>query len=95
MWIVRDKDGLLHLFEKKPIKTIYGWKIPGELFFYVYDDEANEFSEVKWEDEEPTKLLTLPQKDLLLDKLEQILSNYLRGGDIDEIIDKVEQLIDK
>lgn len=28
MWVARDKDGLLHLFEKKPIRTIYGWYNP-------------------------------------------------------------------
>ena len=91
MYVARDKDGLLHLFEKKPIKTIYAWYAPcGSTSLPSYL-----FPEIKWEDEEPTKLLTLPQKDLLLDKLEQILSNYLRGGDMDEIIDKVEQLINK
>lgn len=61
----------------------------------MYQIASSYFPEVKWEDEEPTKLSTLPQKDLLLNELEQILSNYLHGGDIDEIIDKVEQLIDK
>ena len=29
MWIARDKNGLLHLHDKKPIKTIYGWYNPG------------------------------------------------------------------
>ena len=53
MWIARDKDGLLHLFEKKPIKTIYGWYSPelvSTLPSYV-------FPEVQWSDPEPRELI--------------------------------------
>ena len=53
MWIARDAEGLLHLYEKKPIKTIYGWyatcggtSLPSYLF-----------PEVKWEDKEPRELI--------------------------------------
>lgn len=28
MYVARDKDGILHCFEKKPIKTIYAWYSP-------------------------------------------------------------------
>ena len=53
MWIARDAEGLLHLYEKKPIKTIYGWyatcggtSLPSYLF-----------PEIKWEDKEPRELI--------------------------------------
>lgn len=61
MWIARDEDGTLVVYNKKPSKFKHEWRIPGELFFYVYDDVANEFSEVKWEDEEPRELILLLQ----------------------------------
>ena len=53
MWIARDKDGLLHLFEKKPIKTIYGWYSPA----LVSTLPSYIFPEIKWEDEEPRELI--------------------------------------
>lgn len=53
MYIARDKDGLLHLFEEKPIKTIYGWYSPT----LVTTLPSYIFPEVKWEDEEPTELI--------------------------------------
>ena len=53
MWVARDKDGLLHLFEKKPIKTIYGWYSPA----LVSTLPSYVFPEIKWEDEEPRELI--------------------------------------
>jgi len=58
MWIARDKDGLLHVFEKKPIKTIYGWYKPG----WIVPFPSCSFPEVKWEDEEPRELVLKPIK---------------------------------
>ena len=53
MWIARDKDGLLHLFEKKPVKTIYGWYSLG----WIVPLPSYSFTEIKWEDEEPKELI--------------------------------------
>ena len=56
MWIARDKDGLLHVYEKKPIKTIYAWYAPcGSTSLPSYL-----FPEIKWEDEEPRELVLKP-----------------------------------
>ena len=53
MYVARDKDGLLHLFEKKPIKTIYAWYAPcGSTSLPSYL-----FPEIKWEDENPRELV--------------------------------------
>jgi hypothetical protein len=53
MWIARDEDGLLHIFENKPIKTLYVWYAPcggTSLPSYL-------FHEIKWSDEEPRELV--------------------------------------
>lgn len=56
MWIARNKDGLLYGYEKKPIKTIYGWYNPGWIAIFP----SYSFPEVKWEDEEPRELVLKP-----------------------------------
>ena len=62
MWIARDEDGTLAIYSKKPVKFKHEWMVPDDgLFFIVYDDEdSNEFSEVKWEDENPRELVLKP-----------------------------------
>ena len=56
MWLARNRDGLLHLHDKKPIKTIYGWYNPG----WIATLPSYIFPEVKWEDEEPRELVLKP-----------------------------------
>ena len=53
MYIARNQDRLLHLFEEKPIKTIYGWYSPT----LVTTLPSYIFTEIKWEDEEPRELI--------------------------------------
>lgn len=53
MWIARDEDGSLWLYTKKPIKDSIQWINGGHIFTI----QSNAFSEVKWEDPEPTKLI--------------------------------------
>lgn len=53
MWIARDKDGLIHIYKKKPIKTGYGWYSNG----WIIPAPSYDFTEVKWEDEEPRELI--------------------------------------
>lgn len=53
MWIARDKDGLIHLYEKKPIKTVYGWHSNG----WIISGPSYDFPEIKWKDEEPRELI--------------------------------------
>lgn len=54
MWIARDKDGDLWLYEKKPLKQSEYWE-------YVGGDcrilDINLFPEVKWSDPEPRELV--------------------------------------
>lgn len=53
MWIARDEDGSLWIFEEKPYKDKHVW----------YNDSTNYrinerlFPKVKWEDEEPRELV--------------------------------------
>lgn len=58
MWIARDKNGLLYLHEKKPVKTNYGWYNPKGVTILPTDT----FPEIKWEDEEPRELILKPIK---------------------------------
>ena len=59
MWIARDADGSLWLFEEKPYKDKYVW----------YNDSTNYrinerlFPEVKWSDKEPRELVLKPIKE--------------------------------
>ena len=60
MWIARDKDGDLWLYEKKPLKQ-------PEYQEYVGGDcqilDINLFPEVKWSDPEPRELVLKPIKE--------------------------------
>lgn len=54
MWLARDKDGHLWLYEKKPIKQPVYWVcVSGD----CQTLDLNLFPEVKWEDEEPRELV--------------------------------------
>lgn len=54
-WIARDKNGSLYLYERKPTYTQYG-------FWYglgnqeLITNEENLFADIKWTDDEPTKI---------------------------------------
>lgn len=62
MWIARDKDGSLWIYEKKPLgKTTVCWVIvPNSINEKLEEDW---FPEVKWEDEEPRELILKPIKN--------------------------------
>ena len=54
MWLARDKDGGLAISENKPFKDERAgqWTVGGQ---YVFLPD-NWFPEVKWSDDEPTKV---------------------------------------
>lgn len=51
-WAARDKDGKIFLYRIKPIKDKFVWYSPG--FSLVLASAS--FPEVKWSDDEPTKV---------------------------------------
>ena len=51
-WVARDKDGKLYLYRDRPIKDKFVWYSPG--FSLVLASAS--FPEIKWSDEEPTKV---------------------------------------
>lgn len=55
MWIARDRNGDLYLYEEKPLKGTEAWGIT----LYLYRSRINRhfFPEVKWEDDEPRELV--------------------------------------
>lgn len=62
MWIARDKDKRLWLYEIKPIKGDTEWVITSTTAGYcrIDEDDLDEFEDVKWEDEEPRELVLKP-----------------------------------
>jgi len=56
LWIARDKDDTLTIFEKKPTKNMGSWTSKGGSNHEMFINE-DLFKEIKWEDAEPKKLL--------------------------------------
>lgn len=56
LWIARDKDGSLYMFDAKPIKNNEGIWVFGEQQCYSIKLPQTWFNSVKWEDDEPRKL---------------------------------------
>lgn len=57
MWIARDKNGLVWIFDTKPVKDRHEWILPNGTGHYSAIDELDSFEGVKWEDEEPRELI--------------------------------------
>ena len=51
-WAARDMDGKIFLYRDKPIKDKFIWYSPG--FSLVLASAS--FPEIKWSDDEPTKV---------------------------------------
>ena len=55
IWLTRDKDdGLFLSVGDKPVKRKIDWSIP--VYSYCLEIDYTLFPEVKWSDEEPTKV---------------------------------------
>ena len=58
MWIARDEDGLVCIYDTKPVKDKHEWVIPNSTGGYsVIDAEMDGFADIQWEDSEPTELI--------------------------------------
>lgn len=55
-WAVRDKDGHPYIYPVKPVKVISVWSTPEILYFGFMRLPGDSLPEVKWSDEEPTKV---------------------------------------
>ena len=60
MWVARDKDSTLAMYEKEPFKDKRAeqWTLGGQWVFLPEDW----FPEVQWSDEEPTKVKLIINK---------------------------------
>lgn len=54
MYAARDENGKLWLYEEKPEKILYSWKVKCG---WILSLPSFALPEVKWEDEEPRELL--------------------------------------
>lgn len=58
MWIARDEDGLVCIYDTKPVKDKHEWVIPNSTGSYsAIDEELDGLEEIKWEDKEPRELI--------------------------------------
>lgn len=58
MWIARDEDGSLWLYNTKPEKGDKAWILTNTTGGCCkIDEELDGFEDVKWEDEEPRELI--------------------------------------
>jgi len=55
-WIARDEKTGLHIYNEKPHKSDYYNEWVGIEGIYFRINDSNLFPQVKWEDEEPTKV---------------------------------------
>lgn len=62
-WVARDSEyngSCLHLFYTKPVKLRYSWQVNEDRLSYSEDEKRIlniiDLPQVKWEDEEPTKI---------------------------------------
>lgn len=60
MWIARDKDGSLWLFENKPVRKNCNWNHPNLDFMKISDTTGQLLPKLKWEDE-PIEVDLLPK----------------------------------
>ena len=59
MWIARDLNNELFLYTSKPIKEYEQWELDykdGHEYSIYLNDNDNNFPNVKWENDEPTKI---------------------------------------
>ena len=60
MWLARDRDGLLYIYENKPTKGLSSWVVKCGWFSNL---PSYALPEIKWEDEEPRELILKPIKE--------------------------------
>lgn len=61
MWVARDKDNSLYLYDTKPKKhRNNAWDSDGDGIVHIDD---NLFPEVKWEDDEPLEVDIIPKNN--------------------------------
>lgn len=55
-FVTRDKNGTVHLHERKPIKGFREWWIGGRSSLILEESELPQGVNPRWEDDEPTKV---------------------------------------
>ena len=58
MWIARDEDGRVFMYEETPTKYISQWKANSSDFMKLNKDS---YPNVKWEDKEPLEVKIIPE----------------------------------
>lgn len=74
-WVARDENGMLYMYPDKPKKRSYDW-YANKVGYLKLEDSL--FSEVKWEDEEPTEIKLSIKKNMEKSKIKSALSSLCR-----------------
>lgn len=90
MWVVRDNDGGLYLYENKPIKRYLKWTGSGKNgVLEGIEIDCNLLPGVNWTDDEPTEIEIIKKSNLnlSLQEVDDAINNYIGHSlDIDEDI---------
>lgn len=75
MWVARDKDNSLYLYNTKPYKRGTIWETDNACMYV----SENLFPEIKWEDEEPLEVEIVPKGSakIIQDSLERFVIENL------------------
>lgn len=59
MWLARDENGKLYIYEQKPEKLAGRgvWRTDGRMCDLDYDKGFASLEDVSWDDDEPTELI--------------------------------------
>ena len=61
MWIARDENYDLYLYDTKPVKSGSFWQIPVDERYKAMKLNLKLFPDVKWEDKEPLEVDIIPK----------------------------------
>lgn len=95
MWIARDKNGNLNLFQTKPIRK-YGYKWEEDVVYkHSIELDNSLFPDLSWEDEPEGVCLCLNNEKyhtVKLDTLDKLYDTKERFNELQERIDKFNSL---
>ena len=77
-WMARDKDGNLYIYEEKPKKTGIDWIATGSSDYDYFFGFNHLFTDIKWEDDEPTLIRDIYNPPILNDLEREYLKTVLK-----------------
>lgn len=93
IWIARDKEGNLMAALDKPVRDNKReeWAPSGKEPFSMWELHGSWFPDLRWDDE-PIELVI---KGEVMSALDDVLDNWVHGGDEDYILAEFEEKLNK